>query len=118
MTSGVPDLSGNNPNAAAALNVMTSKRFDATGTSDVFRVRGKKPVQINFTRESGVGTVVLERALDGQNFQTMQRGDFTDASFTADADFELESDDPDVLYRFRCSAFTSGAINCLAGSNY
>lgn len=58
------------------------------------------------------GTVNLERALDGTNFVAVATdGTGTAASYTAPVSVTGVEVESAVLYRFNCTAFTSGTIN-------
>lgn len=52
-----------------------------------------------------VGTVVLERTLDGTNWGIC-------ATYTTATEDVITNGSGSVPYRFRCSAYTSGTINC------
>jgi hypothetical protein len=56
-----------------------------------------------------VGAVVLERSFDGQVTWDQCTVGGTPASFTASASEVVREDEPGVWYRWRVSAFTSGA---------
>lgn len=91
---------------------LLSGSFGATGTSASFPVRGDFGLQISGTF---VGTVVLERSLDdGANWIQPTGAGNQLYSFTAVCSEDLSAPEYDVLYRLRCSAYTSGTINYLA----
>jgi hypothetical protein len=66
----------------------------------------------NFTLSgSWVGTVALERSYDdGVTWVVTSKPDLTPASFTANIDGVGLEPEAGVLYRWRCSAYTSGTI--------
>jgi hypothetical protein len=57
-----------------------------------------------------VGTVVLERSFDGTNYIPVLRNG-TAISYTAPSSETLYDPEGDVIYRLRCSAYTSGTAN-------
>lgn len=60
-----------------------------------------------------VGTAILERSFDGGTTFLPVSKDLggTANSFTAPMTIAISEPEPGVLYRFRCSAWTSGTIN-------
>lgn len=60
-----------------------------------------------------VGTAVLERSFDGgTNYVPVLRpGGNTAVSYTAPSSEVLEEPEPGVMWRLRCSAYTSGTIS-------
>lgn len=90
-----------------------SGTFTATGQSAAVSVFGRASVTI----EDGVGTVQIERSVDeGQNWVVASKNSNGDpASYVTASDmaFNGSIDEPEsqVLYRFNCTAFTSGTIN-------
>lgn len=92
--------------------VLCSGSFSGTGTSTAFAVKGDFGLQITGTF---VGTVVVERSLDdGTNWVQPTGAGNTLYSFTAVASEDISAPEFDLLYRLRCSAYTSGTINYLA----
>lgn len=96
----------------AGKNVISGS-FSATGQSASSPVFGFASVLI----EGGAGTVAIERSYDaGVNWHVISTDAAgTAASFTPASDvafngriFEAETQ---VLYRFNCTAYTSGTIN-------
>lgn len=76
---------------------------------------GSYPVSISGLTAAGAGSVALQRSTDsGVIFGTVKLPDFTDANFTADAEFNLKEDSK-VIYRFVMSSYSSGAIVCRIG---
>jgi hypothetical protein len=60
----------------------------------------------------GVGTVKLERSFDaGLTWVTVSKDSSgSDASFTANCSLTIDEPEKGVLYRFNCSAWSSGTI--------
>lgn len=75
---------------------------------------GSESIQVtydgNFTISvSGIGTatIALQRSLDsGTSWKTVE-------SYTADTEKNGYEPDPSALYRFNCTAWTSGTVVCL-----
>lgn len=91
---------------------IASGTFGATGTSSPFPDAYPFGVQIS---GGFVGTIVLERSLDdGVTWiqPTLASGLVT--SWTAPASQDFPVQEFGNLYRFRCTAWTSGTINYLA----
>ena len=82
--------------------------FTATGNGLSVPLYGN----FNYTLSgTWVGTVVLERSYDdGVSWVTTSKPDLTPASFTAVIDGVGLEPEAGVLYRWRCSVFTSGTI--------
>lgn len=61
-------------------------------------------------------TVVLEKSYDGGTTAFVLETDLagTDLSFTAERHIMIEEAESAVLYRFRCTAYTSGTVNVRA----
>lgn len=60
-----------------------------------------------------VGTVVLERTFDnGTTWVAARDGAGNAISLTAPGSYALQECEPGTAYAWRCSAFTSGTINC------
>lgn len=89
---------------------LVSGTFGATGQSAAVELYGNYNFNLSFA--GAVGTVRLERSYDGgSSWVVTTKPDLTAASFTADVDgvgFEPESN---VLYRWNCTAYTSGTIS-------
>lgn len=84
----------------------SSESFAATGTSEQIALRDDFNVSIDFTTESGVGTVELQRSFDQANTW------HTTDTFTADNEsVGNATGEGSILWRLNCSAFTSGVIN-------
>ena len=63
----------------------------------------------NLTFGGGIATIRLERSYDdGANWKVASKPDLTAASFTADVDGVGLEPEQGVLYRWNCTAFTSG----------
>jgi hypothetical protein len=86
--------------------MVISKSFTAVGNSAEILIKHKESIVFSVSG-TFVGTVVLERSFDGgQSWETIH-------SKTAAASGSYQSltpSNPDVRYRYRCSAFTSGTI--------
>jgi hypothetical protein len=92
--------------------VLSSGSFVATGTSSTFPDGYPFGVQISGTF---VGTVVLERSLDdGTTWIQPTLANGLVSSWTAPASQDFEVGEFGNVYRFRCTAYTSGTINYLA----
>ena len=89
-----------------------TKTFSATGASDAFKLsETRNPITIEIT----TGTVKIERSVDeGATWTAVQKPDFTDAEFTADAAFDMAGGNANEWFRFNCTAYTSGVV-CRAG---
>ena len=99
-------------------NISFEKVFDADGNSEAFNIYGSVPLSINGLTAAGAGTVTVQRSTDdGLNFGPVKLPDFTDAAFTADAEFTVNEAQP-VKYRFVMSSYSSGDIACRAGIKY
>jgi hypothetical protein len=95
---------------AGAVSRITDPAFAATGQSGTAKVFGPFNVAIwgSFT-----GTVAVERQLDGTNWVAVATdGTGTAASYTAPVSVAGEETEPEVLYRFNCTAYSSGTIHC------
>ncbi len=88
--------------------------FVAAVVGTAVKITGKFDVLI----EDGVGTVEIQRSLDGEvSWQTVSRDEIgTPAAYTTASDVAfngmLEEADSDIPYRFNCTAWTSDTINC------
>lgn len=93
-------------------NTVLSGTFTATGQSLGTPVNGRAHVQI----DGGVGTVQIERSVDeAVSWDVLSKNsDGAAASYTTASDVAFNGfiDEPmfGVLYRFNCTAFTSGTI--------
>ena len=89
------------------------KTFTATGTSDWVPFMGSASLSIQF----GVGTVQLQRSYDdGTTVETLSKNaDGDDAEYTSNMSGTLDETSGGVLYRFECTAYTSGNIVCRLG---
>ncbi len=85
-----------------------SGSFAGTGSSPAIALRGK----FNFSLAGfGSATVRLERSFDGgSSWKVVSKPDLTAASFTADVDGVGEEPEIGLLYRFNCTAYTSGTV--------
>lgn len=88
---------------------LTSGTFTGTGngTSTVFV--GQFNLELSGT---WAGTVVLERSFDGGTTFVSAAMDTTGtaATYTANVSIVVFESEPGVIYRVRCSAYTSGTI--------
>lgn len=88
--------------------------FTATDFSAVLipkRTIPGEPASFNVSIQGTfTATVLLERSFDGSTFETCSKPDLSAASFTAPVSFLAEEPEPNVQYRLRCSAFTSGTV--------
>jgi hypothetical protein len=95
---------------AGAVIRIADPAFGGTGQSTTAKVYGAFNIAIWGTF---VGTVALERALDGTTFVAVATdGTGTAANYTGPVSvtgLEVESE---VTYRFNCTAFSSGTIHC------
>lgn len=97
--------------------LLTSGSFSATGSSSTFQPKESAYVQtempFNFSVwGTFVGTVVLEKSYDdGTTWLQAYDSTGTAVSFTAAKSVVIEEPEAGVLYRARCSAYTSGTIN-------
>lgn len=95
---------------AGALSRITNPAFVATGQSGTAKVFGTFNIAVWGTF---VGTVALERTLDGTNWIAVATdGIGTAASFTSAVSITGLEVESEVSYRFNCTAYTSGTINC------
>jgi len=80
------------------------KTFTATGNSDPVRIDPRR--KFNVSMAFGSGTVQLQRSFDG--------GTTWKVISSKTADFEEVREEPEdgMLYRFECTAYTSGNIIC------
>lgn len=79
--------------------------FTGTGTSDPVALSGDFNLSLDFTTGGGSGTVDLQRSFDdGSTWET------TDSISANDERNGLAVSN--LLWRFNCSAFTSGTIAC------
>ena len=80
--------------------------FTSATTGAKTLMTGAFNVSVDFTTGSGVGTVALQRSFDdGVTWKTVK-------TYTSGAE-ELADCPDDVLYRFNCTAYTSGTIKCI-----
>ena len=93
-----------------AKNNALEETFTATGQSSTFPLR-KSPYNFSISG-TFVGTVVLQRSFDeGVTFLDVR-------TFTEPDERIGDEPEPGTLYRFNCTAFTSGSIVCRLGSYY
>jgi len=86
------------------------KTFTANGNSEEFAVGRLEQVSISGLTAAGAGSVSLQRSTDaGDTFQTVMLPDFTAATFTADATFDI-LETAETLYRFVMADYASGSI--------
>lgn len=85
--------------------------FTATGQSGSFQRDVERP-QFNMElRGTFVGTVALERSLDGGSNWVGLTALGTAFSFTGPCSEIFEEPEVGALYRLNCTAYTSGTIN-------
>lgn len=86
--------------------------FTATGQSEAFRPAAGRPFNASLWN-TFVGGADLERSFDdGSTWLKCSRDSAgTTASFTAPASVVVEEYEADVLYRWNCTAYTSGTIS-------
>lgn len=88
--------------------------FAGPGVSEGREMTGKFGVLIR----DGVGDIEIQRSLDdGATYSVVSRdADGTNAKYSVNNDVAVNAivEEPlqGVLYRFECTAFTSGPINC------
>jgi len=92
---------------------LLTHEFTATGQSAAVALHGKANVLI----QGGVGTVELQKSFDGVNFFPVSKnsnGDVASYSPNSDTAFNGTVEEPEtgVVYRFSCTAYTSGTIAC------
>jgi len=87
-----------------------SGTFSGTGESDAVLVRGACNITLKFG--GAVATVRLEKSFDGGStwFTVSKNTVPEDASFTDSVSAVIEEHEGGVLYRWNCSAYTSGAV--------
>ena len=110
----VRDLSGNSPVVTDRDNIKELlATFGATGVSGSKAFKGEFNVDIDGTFS---GTVVLERSFDnGITWNPASRDSAgVAAAFTVPASVVADEPEAGVLYRFQCTAYTSGSIICRA----
>lgn len=89
--------------------------FAGTGVSETREIQGKFGLLIR----DGVGDIEVQRSLDdGATFSVVSRdSDGTNAKYSVNNNVAVNAivEEPlaGVLYRFECTAFTSGPINCM-----
>lgn len=83
--------------------------FVATGQSSSFRADAGRPFNFEL-RGTFVGTLVLERSLDGTNWVALSALG-TSFSWTAPASEVFVEGETEALYRVNCTAYTSGTVN-------
>lgn len=89
--------------------------FEATGRSANFIPRPNIPFNVSIWG-TFVGSVQLERSFDsGVTWLPLTAGGFQLYVWSTPASETAEEPMPGVLYSFRCTSFTSGTINYLAG---
>ena len=84
--------------------------FTATGQGASFQPEPGRPFNLEI-RGTFVGTVQLERSLDGTNFVPVTAAGVTLYSWTAPGSESNEESEIGVLFRLNCTAYTSGTIN-------
>ncbi len=95
---------------AGAISRIADPAFGSTGQSASATVYGPFNIAIWGTF---VGTVALERALDGTNFVAVATdGTGTAASYTSPVSVTGVEVESGVTYRFNCTAWSSGTIHC------
>lgn len=105
-------------NGIEEAQTVLSGSFTATGQSSSERFYGIFNVAVWGTF---VGTTLLERSFDGGTtwFQAVNEcgNGATEGSFTATASSMFGEPERGVLYRFNCTAYTSGTINYRASQS-
>jgi len=87
-----------------------SGSFTGTGSSDNLHVNKPVSVSVDFSTGPGAGTIKLERSFDdGSTWKEVEEW--------ADESYEgiVEEVSSRVLYRFRCSTYSSGTIFYVLG---
>ena len=89
-----------------------SGNITGTGATSSVEVLGRANILIDFDTSPGAGTVVLERSFDdGSTFSAVSRNSTpAAATYTTTLNATIKETEKDVLYRFNCTAFTSGTI--------
>jgi hypothetical protein len=105
-----------------AINVVLGAgSFTGTGQSQSFPVYGYfnfsmwgTPQNADGTSGSFTGSVAVERSLDGgQTFIPVATdGTGTAAVYSAPVSVVGEETEPNALYRFNCTSYSGGTINC------
>ncbi len=82
---------------------LITSSFTATGAGNAMEVGDSVNVSVDFTTGSGVGTVAVQRSLDGgATWHTVE-------SYTADAE-KIADSAGGAMFRLNCTAYTSGTI--------
>jgi hypothetical protein len=89
-------------------NQVVQGTFTATGSSVSAAFYGPFNVSVWGTF---AGTIVLERSFDGSTTWLPRTDVPGNGSYTAVASFVVAEPERGVLYRLRCSVFTSGTMN-------
>lgn len=95
-----------------------SGSFSGVGQSASIKIRGMANVSLFFG--GAVATVALERSFDdGATWFVVSKNSVPeDASYTDNVDAVIEESEPNVLYRWNCTAFTSGGITYRISQGY
>jgi hypothetical protein len=97
--------------SVATQTALAQNLGSATFTAGLRVPRGKFNASVQGTF---VGTVKLERSFDeGVTFQVVSKDSSgADASFTAPCSLVVEEVEKGVVYRWNCTAWTSGTLAC------
>lgn len=115
---GIPANVSQTPPAGDQANAVVAGNFTATGSSTSFLING--PFNVVIYGSSGPngawsGSVQLERSFDGGTTWIVAGvgGAGQQAVYTTGTDVSFVASDPEkgMLYRLRCTAYTSGTIN-------
>lgn len=106
------DSSGNGMGVAFTKQALLEEELEATGSTTSVRVNGNFNASLHGTF---VADLVLARSLDdGATWQTLSAGGETMVfdSVMSESFFEPE---PQALYRWTCTEYTSGTVTCRIG---
>jgi len=103
------------PSMATTTSPLTGT-FTATGDSDWVPVQGDAGISLS---GGATATVVLEKSYDlGVTAVTVSKDlTPTDAEFTGDIELIVFEPEPYVLYRWSCTAYTSGTVTYRIGNS-
>ena len=90
--------------------IRLSGSITGTGVTSAVSIFGVANILLAF--DGGAATIDLERSFDdGVTYDVASKDSTpTDATFTESINGLIEEPERDVLYRFNCTAFTSGTI--------
>ena len=90
---------------------LLSGSFAGVANSAAIEIIGEFNFRLDFSTGTGVGTVEVQRSFDGgATWQAIGKPDLSAASFTGNVDGGGKEVERGILYRLRCTAFTSGTI--------